>query len=87
MPTIDEQVATPTEGTTKVSPRILDHMGGCIQQFAEIAANSYDVDAKEVRITIHRKVLPQPPSTDGAPKRLKVNREQRNRVQFPSLIL
>lgn len=46
-----------TEGTIKVSPRILDHLGVSAYNslrkcLAELAANSYDADATEVRITV-----------------------------------
>jgi hypothetical protein len=47
----------PTEGKIKVSSRILDHLGVSAYNslkkcLAELAANSYDADATEVRISI-----------------------------------
>jgi len=52
-----EALNPPTEARIKVSPRILDHLGVSAYNslrkcLAELAANSYDADATEVRITI-----------------------------------
>jgi hypothetical protein len=57
MSAAEEQVVAPTEGTIKVSPRILDHLGVSAYNslrkcLAELAANSYDADASEVRISV-----------------------------------
>jgi hypothetical protein len=54
---VTEQTLTPTEARIKVSPRILDHLGisaynSLRKCLAELAANSYDADATEVRITV-----------------------------------
>jgi hypothetical protein len=57
MAAIAEQSFAPTNGTIKVSPRILDHLGVSAYNslrkcLAELAANSYDADATEVRISV-----------------------------------
>jgi hypothetical protein len=57
MGTAVDSAVSQAEGTIKVSPRILDHLGVAAYNslrkcLAELAANSYDADATEVRITV-----------------------------------
>ena len=51
------QTSSSTQGRIRVSPRILDHLGisaynSLRKCLAELAANSYDADATEVRISV-----------------------------------
>jgi Histidine kinase-, DNA gyrase B-, and HSP90-like ATPase len=57
MPLTEERPSPLTEGRIKASPRILDHLGlsaynSLRKCLAELAANSYDADATEVRIAV-----------------------------------